>query len=229
MSSAEQSMPRPDNASTRMILVLSAIAMMSGFLVVLVSQVTAPMIAENQRLAIEKALVKIIPGSVVYKKYILHDGVVSLPESVSDGEPFYAGYDADDKLLGVASNASAQGYADMIYLLYSYEPECECIRGFQVLKMAETPGLGDKIIKDKNFQKNFDALDASLDVEGKALKNSIVTVKHGSKEHDWQIDAISGATVSSKAVGKAINKSAQVLLPQLVPLVPQLQNPELIK
>ncbi len=229
MSYAEENMTRPDNASLKMMIVLSAIAMMAGFLVVLVSQLTAPMIAENQRLAIEKALVKIIPNSVVYKKFVLRDGVLSLPDSTRDGETFYTGYDADGKLLGVAFNASAQGYADMIYLLYSYEPECECIRGFQVLKMAETPGLGDKIINDKNFQKNFNALDASLDVAGKALRHAIVTVKHGSKKHEWQIDAISGATVSSKTVGKALNKSAQKFLPQLVPLMLQLHNPELIK
>lgn len=229
MSQAEQNMTRPDNASLKMMVVLSVIAMMSGFLVVLVSQLTAPMIAENQRLAIEKALVKIIPHSVVYKKFVLHDGVLSLPDSTSDGETFYTGYDADGKLLAVAFNASAQGYADMIYLLYSYEPECECIRGFQVLKMAETPGLGDKIIKDKNFQKNFNALDASIDIAGKSLKHAIATVKHGRKKYDWQIDAISGATISSKAVGKALNKSAQKFLPQLIPLIPQLHNPELIK
>lgn len=229
MSRVEENVARPDNASMRMIVVLSTIAMISGFLVVLVSQLTAPMIAENKRLAIEKALVKIIPNSVVYKKFVLHDGVLSLPDSVSGGEYFYAGYDANDKLLGIASNASAQGYADMIYLIYSYEAECECIRGFQVLKMAETPGLGDKIIKDKIFQDNFNALDARLDIEGKALKNNIVTVKHGSKKHEWQIDAISGATVSSKAVGKALNQSANMLLPQLVPVMSQLHNPGLIK
>jgi len=43
-----------------------------------------------------------------------------------------------------------------------------------------------------------------------------VTVKHGSKTEPWQIDAISGATVSSKAVGKALNDSAQRLLPAIV-------------
>ncbi|HID07807.1 MAG TPA: FMN-binding protein, partial [Armatimonadetes bacterium] len=71
--------------------------------------------------------------------------------------------------------------------------------------MAETPGLGDKIITDKKFQKNFEALDAKLNKNGTALANAIVTVKAGSKKHDWQIDAISGATISSRAIGKALD------------------------
>ena len=43
------------------------------------------------------------------------------------------------------------------------------------------------------------------------------TVKHGTKTGDWQIDAIAGATITSRAVGKAINDAAQALLPKVVP------------
>ena len=40
-------------------------------------------------------------------------------------------------------------------------------------------------------------------------------VKHGTKTQAWQIDAISGSTVTSRAVGKGINEAAQALLPRL--------------
>ena len=49
--------------------------------------------------------------------------------------------------------------------------------------------------------------------ERSALAHAIVTVKHGKKVEAWEIDAISGATVTSRAVGKALNDSAQVLVP----------------
>ena len=224
MSSAEQQMQRPQSGSLSMILVLSSIAMLSGFLVVLVSQLTAPLIAENQRLAIERALVQVIPGSVAHQEFYFLDGSLLPMDESATGESIYAGYDADGKLLGVAARAASQGYAGMIYLLYGYDPACECIRGIQVLKMAETPGLGDKIIKDANFQANFDALDAQVDMNKMALVNPIVTVKHGTKQHPWEIDAISGATISANAVGKALNQSAQSLLPKLLPLVQQLRE-----
>jgi Na+-translocating ferredoxin:NAD+ oxidoreductase subunit G len=224
MKSETQTMEQPQTPSGKIIAVLSGIAMFSGFLVVLTSQLTAPLIAENQRIAIEQAVSQVIPGTVRHREFMIQDKQLAAVEKGTDNPIIYAGYDAQGELKGIAANAGAQGYAGMVYLLYGYEPECECIRGFKVLKMAETPGLGDKIISDANFQANFDQLDASLNDEKSALINPIVTVKHGSKQHDWQIDAISGATISSKAVGKALNQSAQSLLPLLHPLMQQLSE-----
>ncbi len=114
----------------------------------------------------------------------------------------------------------------MIYLLYGYDPGCQCIRGIQVLKLAETPGLGDRIMKDPAFLENFKALDARLDLSGTALLHPIVTVKHGSKRNPWEIDAISGATISSRAVGKAINLSARKILPAVKPLLDRISRLE---
>jgi Na+-translocating ferredoxin:NAD+ oxidoreductase subunit G len=222
--SEAQTSPQPDTPSAKIIAVLSSIAMFSGFLVVLTSQLTAPFIEENQRIAIEQAVSQVIPGTVSHREYMIKDNQLLAVEKGTDNPIIYAGYDAEGKLKGIAANAGAQGYAGMVYLLYGYQPDCECIRGIKVLKMAETPGLGDKIISDTNFQANFDQLDASLNAENSALINPIVTVKHGSKKHDWEIDAISGATISSKAVGKALNQSAQSLLPLVQPLLAQLNE-----
>ena len=117
MSSAQQQVQQPRNASVSMNVVLSSIAMLSGFLVGLVSQLTAPLIAENQRQAIERALVQVIPGSVTHKEfYFQDDRLVPVDESAS-GDSVYAGYDADGELLGIAARTAYQGYAGMIYLL----------------------------------------------------------------------------------------------------------------
>jgi len=200
-----------------MILVLSGIAMLSGFLVVLVFQITRPMINENQRQATEAAVLQVVPGAVNQRDFVLAgDGLAPAAPGQGGGlTHVYGGYGPDGRLLGIAARASAQGYADMIQLLYGYDPACECIRGIKVLKLAETPGLGDKIITDAAFVANFDALDARLGRDG--LAHAIVTVKHGSKREDWEIDAISGATISSKAVGAALNASASRLLPRVLP------------
>ncbi|WP_457666731.1 RnfABCDGE type electron transport complex subunit G [Thiolapillus sp.] len=224
MSSESQHIQQQSTPAAHIIMVLTGIAMISGFLVVLTSQLTAPFIAENQRVAIESAVNKVIPGSIIHREFILTNDGLKPPEKGIDGQSIYAGYDADGKLLGVAARASAQGYGGMIYLLYGYDPQCQCIRGIKVLKMAETPGLGDKIIRDPAFQANFDELDARLDPSHMALLNPIVTVKHGNKKEAWEVDAISGATISSKAVGKALNASAQSLLPKLLPVIGQLES-----
>jgi electron transport complex protein RnfG len=76
----------------------------------------------------------------------------------------------------------------------------------EILDSRETPGLGDKIYKDAAFVANF----ASLSVDPE-----IVAVKKGNKSAPNQIDAITGATISSKAVVKIINTANALWLPRL--------------
>ncbi len=229
MSTPEAGIVQPSTPAGPMIRTLVGIAMLSGFLVVLAYQLTKPIIAENQRRAIEAAVFKVIPEAVVRRDFLINEAGLTAagPQTRAEGIQVYAGYDSEGRLRGIAANAAAQGYADMIQLLYGYDPACECIRGIKVLKLAETPGLGDKILSDTAFIANFEALDARLSDDGSTLANEIVTVKHGTKHNPWEIDAISGATISSKAVGKAVNQSAARLLPALIPHLDQLtQAPE---
>lgn len=208
----------PDAGSTAMIRTLGAIAMISGLLVVMVFEWTRPAIEANKRELIERAVFQVIPGAAQHHDFHVDEtGVLPADKTSSGGITVYAGYDGEGKLLGIAAEAAAQGYQDVIRLLYGYSPTCQCITGIRVLKLSETPGLGDKIVTDPAFHANFKALDAQLNVAMNALANAITTVKHGSKQHPWEIDAISGATISSKAVGKALNDSTQRLLPLVVP------------
>lgn len=214
MNNNNPASPPVPTSSTKMILTLGLVATLSGFLVVMVFQLTKDAIAENKRIAIERAVFQVVPeGAVTRQTFILTKTGI---QKEGEGFTLYAAYDDKGELSGIAAESAAQGYADLVRIIYGYDPKCECVTGFKVIKMAETPGLGDKIIKDKVFLKNFEALDVKLNVEGTALKNEIEMVKRGKKEHPWQIDVISGATISSRAVGKAINDSVKSLLPVFV-------------
>ena len=218
--------PAATTPAGAMLRTLTLVAGLSGFLVVLAFQLTEPLIEENKRIAIERALFKVIPGAVNRRDFMLTGTTLNPAENGKPGEGIriYAGYDDQDRLAGIALEAAAQGYQDVIRILYSYEPACECIRGIEVLKMAETPGIGDKIAKDPGFLRNFEALDARLDTTGSGLAQAIVSVKHGSKTEPWQIDAISGATISSKAVARMLNDTAQRILPQITRHLEQLHG-----
>ena len=155
----------------------------------------------------------------------------NVPESLPPGSDVanlsLLGYSPLEYFTGRAPlEAAAQGYQDVIRILYSYDPACECIRGIQVLKMAETPGIGDKIAKDPGFLQNFEALDARVDAAGSRLAHAIVSVKSGSKTEPWQIDAISGATISCKAVARMLNDSAQQAAPVIMRHLDTLQRPD---
>jgi len=210
----EQNRPRP--SSLHMIFALTLISVLSGMAVVMVYLYTKPIIDENKRQAIEAAVLTVIPEAVSYTPLVIEDGRAIAPDQAkSQQQLFYAGYDKNQQLIGLAAPANAQGYADKVYIIYGYRFDCECITGIKVIKHAETPGLGDKVITDPDFIANFKALDASVNQDSSTLKHQIVTVKHGSKQNPWEVDAISGATITSRAIGKALQNSTDTLIPQV--------------
>ncbi len=203
-------------SSFRLIGNLAGVAMLSGILVAATFQVTREPIRENQRAALEKSVFAILPEATTRRNFLLDaNGLQPLPDEALSEANVFAGYDGQGKLTGVAMEASARGYQDVVRLLYSYDPESGCIMGFQILQSSETPGLGDRVETDPDFLANFDCLEAALNDAGTALANPIVTVKNGKKEHPWEIDAISGATVTSAAIGTALDESASEMVPLL--------------
>ncbi|MFK5986241.1 MAG: RnfABCDGE type electron transport complex subunit G [Pseudomonadota bacterium] len=215
---------KKQTSSIAMISTLGTVAMLSGLLVVLTWQLTLEPIRENQRIMIEKAIFQVLPEASQRRSYTLTEKGLEIGLQKT-GLQFYAVFNDTNKLQGVAAQSAAQGYAGMVRLLYGYDYLCECIRGFSIIQMSETPGLGDKILTDKSFLASFNSLDARVNADNTALENDIVTVKHGSKVNGWEIDAISGATITSKAVGKAISQSAKKLIPAIQKYLSQLKLP----
>ena len=94
---------------------------------------------------------------------------------------FYAAYDAGGHFAGIAAEGAAKGYADMVRVMFGYSEPCHCIVGIGVVSMRETPGIGDRILTDKDFLANFKALDVRLKDDLSALANEVKVVKHGTK------------------------------------------------
>ncbi len=200
--------------SLRLIATLAGIAVMSGLLVALTAQITMEPIMRNRQQALENAVFSVLPEAKTRKNFLLDEnGLKPLAEEAIAEANCYAGYDASGKLVGIAMEASARGYQDVVKILYGYSPDTQCVKGFTVLQSSETPGLGDRVETDPAFLANFDCLDASLNDDGTEVENPIVTVKNGTKEAPWEIDAISGATVTSNAIGTALRESTLRLLP----------------
>ena len=211
---------------TKLVMTMGLVATVCGVLIVAAFQSTAAAIAENKRITLERAVFKVLPGAASVREYAATTaGIQPLSGNTApEGSvKFYAAFDQSGTLKGIAAEAAGKGYADVVRILYGYDAKCQCIVGIGVVSMRETPGIGDKIITDQAFLKNFEALDVRVNAEMTALANAVKTVKHGTKQNAWQIDAISGATITSKAVGRGINESAQKLLPKLVPHIGELK------
>lgn len=97
--------------------------------------------------------------------------------------------DADEIVSYAFPTETNSGYSGLIKILFGVDTTCK-ITGFKILEMTETPGLGDQADKDK-FKTQF---------FGKGLDNFNFSVKKDGGE----VDAITAATISSRAVSGAL-------------------------
>jgi len=183
-------------------------------LIVLTFQLTLPTITRNKAEALERAIFEVVPGAQQKSAFKMVDGVLEpLAGEDPDAVKYYACYDADRQLVGIALEAAGQGFQDIIRILYGYSTAKKAVVGIKVLESKETPGLGDKIEKDPAFIANFDALLVELKPDQATIANPIVLVKPGEKTDPWQIESITGATISSRAISAILEKSTAVTVP----------------
>ena len=103
----------------------------------------------------------------------------------------------NDQLVGIAvSTFTDQGFSGKIRLMVGFNPD-GTINNISVLDHAETPGLGDKIEKSKS--------DWSKQFKGKNPENFNLQVK----KDGGDVDAITAATISSRAYCDAVQRAYQ--------------------
>lgn len=115
----------------------------------------------------------------------------------------YKGISADDNGAGWAFNVSGSGFADKIDLVVVLDYAFEKMLGYGVLFSNETPGFGDKI-NDAEFADQFKNVSVG--------KFTLVTTK---RKEASEIEAISGATISSEAVVRILNDSLEQIKEQM--------------
>jgi electron transport complex protein RnfG len=217
MTAPETVAPARSASIAEMYRALVGVGLLCALIIVTVYEVTKPIIADNRAEALKDAVFTVIPGADASETFRPDDGdgFVPVRGESSSSDLIYAGYDEDGELAGVALTARGMGYADVITILYGYSFEEEAIVGMQVLESKETPGLGDKIEKDEAFKANFESLDVQLGPDGETVAHPIETVKQGEKTEPWQIDGITGATISSVAIGDMLRASTKKWIPEL--------------
>lgn len=194
-------------SSFRLIFTLGIAGLLAGAILVGAYLVTLPMIEANRAKALREAIYKVLPDCTSFKTLELQaDELVEIIEGeetekkAKKGEApkrIFAGYSDSGAMVGFAIHASEPGFQDLIGGIFGYKAGEKVIVGFEVLESKETPGLGDKIMKDENFRNNFTAL---------AVEPEIVSVKNGAKQEPNEVEAITGATISSKAVVRLLQK-----------------------
>ncbi len=193
--------------SIRLVASLAIAGFLAGIIIISVYLATLPTITANKARELREAVFKVLPG--VTRMQPLHlEGELLVAGKGDEEHTIFGGYDKDGKFIGFAIPNAGPGFQDTISLLYGYDHREKKVVGMQILESRETPGLGDKIYKDPAFVANFDSL---------SVEPTIVTVKKGTRSKPNEVDAITGATISSKAVVRIINEANvrwQKLLPR---------------
>jgi electron transport complex protein RnfG len=175
----------------KMVVVLTILSFFSGGVLAYIRNNTQERI-ENQVLEFVKgpAIRAIFEGAgnnPVADRFTLKDGDVERTffVGVFDGEP-----------RGVAFETSGKGYGGDVGLMVGIDVKENQLMGVSVTTHAETPGMGAKAKSDPSFTDQFKDL---------ALEQPIAVTQDGGL-----ISAISGATITSRAVSRAATDADKI-------------------
>jgi len=179
--------------SSRMIVVLTSIGLLSGSLLVSVNFLTRDRIALNKKQEIEEAITRVVPGTQASQKlYEEKEFAV------------YTGKNDAGATLGFAIQTTAAGFQDKISLIVGTNPSLNKITSLFILDQKETPGLGAKISSYDFFLRFWEDKDCSVPL--RLRKPAVQTPDQLSSS---EVNTITGATVSSESVLNCVNSSLE--------------------
>ena len=111
----------------------------------------------------------------------------------------YAGYDDKGELVGYTLTSSKNGYSGAIVVMVGILASDNTVNGVSILSQTETPGLGANATKS-DFTDQYK----------QAVPQKGFGVVKTADVKDGEIKAMTGATISSKAVTDAVNNSLEV-------------------
>ncbi len=180
-------------------LILTAITLIAGFFLGLVHDITLEPIAKAEYEKKQAAYRNVFEDAASFEEYAEFDEAAATQAAVDAGfandlvEGAQVALDDSGNTLGyVITVTSTEGSQANITLSIGVTNE-GVLNGYATTSISETPGLGSKVADDA-----FKAQFAGKDVEEYVVEKATVT-------SDNQILAVSGATISSRAVTNAVN------------------------
>ena len=174
---------------------LTAISLVAALLLGLTNMLTEDKIAEITRQKTEAALAKVVSASDCE-----FPPVENIPQEVIDAASEQGGkltemYEilVGGENAGYAFKITASGSQGNIVMIVGVDADL-AVTGVSIVGSAETSGIGSKVMDNMPTAKGVGVLDQFVGMSGA-----------GSLSVGSNVDAISGATVSSKGVTKGVN------------------------
>lgn len=170
-----------------MIATLTLIGIVVGGLLSEVNDWANPLITANQKAETEKAIFLVQPEGKTY-------------EAVATSEvEIYKVFDSEKNLAGYSMVSSGNGFQGKVKIMTGLSKDLMEINMIEILEQVETPGLGTKITENP-FTDQFIGLQTSPQLNW---------VKGKLPEQPNEVQTITGATISSKAVVAIINSGLE--------------------
>ena len=177
-------MEKLESSFKNMILSLVTICLVAGGVLAGVYSLTQLTISAQKEQKLQAAILQVLP-----------EGCTISDAEIFEGMTVYKGY-INGQWVGTAVQTEEIGFGGTIKIMVGFDADSKVIN-YQVLEHQETPGLGDKMgtwfKTDKGNQ----------NIIGKKADGAFQV----SKDVKGGIDAITAATISSRAFLKAINKA----------------------
>jgi len=183
----------------RVIIFVLVMGTVSGGLLLGVNLSTAYLIAKNDELKLKSSVLDALEISYAKNSVIkIFDAQVKTISK--DKYIFYTALDG-----GAAFEFRGPGLWGPISGIISLEKDLKTIRKIKITYQEETPGLGSRIA-DPDYLKQF---------KHKEALPRLVFVAEGRSKQKYEVDAITGATGSSRALERLINENVQKYLSAL--------------
>lgn len=190
--------------------ILFVITLLAGLMLGFVYELTKEPIAEQERKAIQDAC------RVVFSDYgnqgLTFNELTYTPDATKQAElaadgveigTIYSAVSQSGSLCGyVVESTSKEGYGGSIVLYVGVTTD-GTVSGVSILEISETPGLGMNA-------------DAVLIPQFKGVQTEAFTYTKTGKTVESEIDAISGATITTEAVVNAVNGAVRVVTEDLL-------------
>ncbi|MCW7755380.1 RnfABCDGE type electron transport complex subunit G [Desulfobotulus sp. H1] len=185
----------------RMVVTLAILSAVSGGVLAGLQQWTKDPI-ERQKLANEKAPVirQILEGTnndPIADRFTLNDG--------SNDYLIFPGSLNNDRIMVLEDRA--QGYSGDVHVMVGFRLKDDTLVGAGVTTHSETPGIGSRAKEEPSFTRQFTGKKAA------SPKNL--------RSDGGDLDSISGATITSRAVVQAVERASAAYLR----LKPELESP----
>lgn len=173
-------------------------AVITGALAV-VNGITEPIIEERDKVALQASLAEVLPGADAFSDAVSREKLLS--QGYEPGERIVNLYEASQngEIFGYVVEVASRGYGGNISLLVGIDRDLS-VAGVKILSHNETPGLGARA-DDEGYLNQYAG----------AIPENLYRVVKTSPSQDGDIQALSGATITSRAVANGVSEAASLV------------------